>query len=82
MLDSAAAPSERDLRLPRLHASIHRSEIRLQILRYHMMHHKDGSFLARVVQLNQKAANVRSVQTSQLLKSETSPIFQKNLLIE
>ena len=23
---------------------MHRGEIRLQILRYHMMHHKDGSF--------------------------------------
>ena len=42
--------SECDLCLPRLHASMHGSEIRPQILQYNMMHHQDGSFfLARVV---------------------------------
>ena len=46
---SRGTASERDLRLPRLHASMLRGEIRLQILRYHMMHHKDGSFFGRVV---------------------------------
>ena len=44
---SCETASERDLRLPRLHASMHRGEIRLQILRYHMMHHKDGSFFVQ-----------------------------------
>ena len=53
MLDLAAKPrAKRDLRLPRLHASMHRGEIRLQILRYRTMHHKDGFlffFCPRVV---------------------------------
>ena len=41
---SCGTASERDLRLPRLHASMLRGEIRLQILWYHMMHHHDGFF--------------------------------------
>ena len=46
-LISYGTASERDLRLPRLHASTHRSEIRPQILQYHMMHHEDGSFFGQ-----------------------------------
>ena len=38
---------ERNMRLLRPHASVHRGKIRLQILRYHMMHYHDGSFFVQ-----------------------------------
>ena len=41
---SCGTASECNLRLLRLHASMHRGEIRLQILRQSMMHYHDGSF--------------------------------------